>query len=39
MDSLRAEITTNGRFNTPEYGLTVEDPELFTALLAYSALP
>jgi len=35
MDSLRAEITTNGRFNTPEFG-TVEDPELFTALLAYS---
>lgn len=35
MDCLRAETTTNGRFNTPEYG-TVEDPELFTALLAYS---
>jgi prolyl oligopeptidase len=35
MDSLRAETTTNGRFNTPEFG-TVEDPELFTALLAYS---
>ena len=35
MDSLRAETTTNGRFNTTEYG-TVEDPELFTALLAYS---
>ena len=35
MDSLRAETTTNGRFNTPEYG-TVEDPELFTVLLAYS---
>jgi prolyl oligopeptidase len=35
MDSLRAETTTNGSFNTPEYG-TVEDPELFTALLAYS---
>jgi prolyl oligopeptidase len=35
MDSLRAETTTNGRFNTPEYG-TVDDPELFTALLAYS---
>jgi prolyl oligopeptidase len=35
MDSLRAETTTNGRFNTPEYG-TVEDPQLFTALLAYS---
>jgi prolyl oligopeptidase len=35
MDSLRAETTTNGRFNTPEYG-TVDDPEMFTALLAYS---
>jgi hypothetical protein len=35
MDSLRAETSTNGRFNTPEYG-TVEDPELFTVLLAYS---
>jgi prolyl oligopeptidase len=35
MDSLRGETTTNGRFNTPEYG-TVEDPELFTVLLAYS---
>jgi prolyl oligopeptidase len=35
MDSLRAETTTNGRFNTPEYG-TVEDPELLTVLLAYS---
>ncbi len=35
MDSLRAETTTNGRFNTPEYG-TVEDPELFATLLAYS---
>ena len=35
MDSLRSETTTNGTFNTPEYG-TVEDPELFTALLAYS---
>jgi prolyl oligopeptidase len=35
MDSLRAETTTNGRFNTPEFG-TVEDPELFEALLAYS---
>jgi prolyl oligopeptidase len=35
MDSLRAETTTNGRFNTPEFG-TVRDPELFTALLAYS---
>ncbi len=35
MDSLRAETTTNGRFNIPEYG-TVADPELFTALFAYS---
>jgi prolyl oligopeptidase len=35
MDSLRVETTTNGRFNTPEFG-TVEDPELFAALLAYS---
>lgn len=35
MDSLRAETTTNGKFNTPEFG-TVEDPELFTVLLAYS---
>jgi prolyl oligopeptidase len=35
MDCLRAETTTNGRFNTPEYG-TVEDPESFTVLLAYS---
>jgi prolyl oligopeptidase len=35
MDSLRAETTTNGRFNTTEYG-TVEDPQLFTVLLAYS---
>jgi prolyl oligopeptidase len=35
MDSLRAETTVNGRFNTAEFG-TVEDPELFRALLAYS---
>jgi prolyl oligopeptidase len=35
MDSLRAETTTNGRFNTTEFG-TVEDPEAFAALLAYS---
>jgi prolyl oligopeptidase len=35
MDSLRSETTTNGRFNTTEFG-TVEDPELFTALHAYS---
>lgn len=35
MDALRSETTTNGRFNTTEFG-TVEDPELFAALLAYS---
>jgi prolyl oligopeptidase len=35
MDSLRAETTSNGKFNTTELG-TVEDPEIFTALLAYS---
>ena len=35
MDSLRNETTPNGRFNTPEFG-TVQDPELFRALLAYS---
>ena len=35
MDSLRSELTTNGRFNTTEFG-TVEDPDAFAALLAYS---
>ncbi|MBO0845342.1 MAG: S9 family peptidase [Nocardioides sp.] len=35
MDSLRSETTTNGRYNTAEFG-TVEDPEMFRALLAYS---
>ena len=35
LDSLRAETTTNGKFNTTEFG-TVEDPELFAVLLAYS---
>lgn len=35
LDSLRAETTTNGTFNIPEYG-TVEDPDQFVALLAYS---
>lgn len=35
MDSLRSETTTNGRFNTTEFG-TVDDPETFFALLAYS---
>ena len=35
MDSLRSETTTNGRYNTPEFG-TVEDPVVFKALLDYS---
>jgi prolyl oligopeptidase len=35
MDSLRSETTTNGKFNTAEFG-TVEDPELFRVLLGYS---
>jgi prolyl oligopeptidase len=35
MDSLRSETTINGRFNTTEFG-TVENPEHFSALLAYS---
>jgi prolyl oligopeptidase len=35
MDSLRSETSINGGFNTTEFG-TVEDPELFTVLLAYS---
>jgi prolyl oligopeptidase len=35
LDSLRSETTTNGRFNTTEFG-TVADPELFAVLLAYS---
>jgi len=35
MDSLRSETTTNGRYNTAEFG-TVEDPDEFSALLAYS---
>jgi prolyl oligopeptidase len=34
-DMLRNELTPNGTFNIPEYG-TVEDPEQFQALLAYS---
>ena len=34
-DSLRAETTTNGRFNVTEYG-SVNDPEQFKALYAYS---
>ncbi len=35
LDSLRSETTTNGRYNTAEFG-TVEDPDHFEALLAYS---
>ena len=35
MDSLRNETTTNGKYNTPEFG-SVEDPELFAVLRAYS---
>jgi prolyl oligopeptidase len=35
MDSLRSETTMNGRYNTTEFG-SVEDPELFKALLDYS---
>jgi prolyl oligopeptidase len=35
LDSLRAETATNGVFNTTEFG-TVEDPEQFAALMAYS---
>ncbi|HEY2523059.1 MAG TPA: prolyl oligopeptidase family serine peptidase [Streptosporangiaceae bacterium] len=35
MDSLRSETTTNGQFNTAEFG-SVKDPEQFAALVAYS---
>jgi prolyl oligopeptidase len=35
MDSLRCETTTNGVYNRTEFG-TVDDPEQFAALLAYS---
>jgi prolyl oligopeptidase len=35
MDSLRSETTTNGAYNTAEFG-TVEDPEEFKAMLDYS---
>jgi len=35
LDSLRSETTVNGGYNTTEFG-TVEDPEMFAALLAYS---
>jgi prolyl oligopeptidase len=34
-DMLRVELSSNGRFNIPEYG-TVEDPDQFEALYAYS---
>lgn len=34
-DSLRSELSPNGAFNIPEFG-TVQDPELFKALYAYS---
>jgi prolyl oligopeptidase len=34
-DSVRSELSPNGAFNIPEFG-TVEDPELFKALYAYS---
>jgi len=34
-DMLRVELTTNGEFNTTEFG-TVKDPVQFKALLAYS---
>ena len=34
-DMIRVEQTPNGRFNIPEYG-TVQDPEQFKALYAYS---
>ncbi len=35
MDMLRVETTPNGRYNVTEYG-SVEDPDMFRALLAYS---
>jgi prolyl oligopeptidase len=35
LDSLRSETSTNGVYNVTEFG-TVEDPEQFAALLAYS---
>jgi prolyl oligopeptidase len=35
LDSLRAETSTNGVYNITEFG-TVEDPEQFAALMAYS---
>lgn len=36
-DMLRTELSTNGMFNTTEYG-TVKNPEQFKALFAYSPL-
>jgi prolyl oligopeptidase len=35
MDMLRVETTSNGRYNVTEYG-TVEDPDMFAVLRAYS---
>ncbi len=35
MDSLRSETSINGQYNTAEFG-TVQDPDHFAALLAYS---
>jgi prolyl oligopeptidase len=35
MDVLRVELHPNGAFNVPEFG-TVEDPDLFAAMYAYS---
>jgi prolyl oligopeptidase len=35
MDMLRVETTANGRYNVTEFG-SVEDPDMFTALRAYS---
>ncbi|MBO0729812.1 MAG: S9 family peptidase [Acidimicrobiaceae bacterium] len=35
MDMLRVETTPNGRYNVTEFG-SVEDPDMFAALLAYS---
>jgi prolyl oligopeptidase len=35
LDAIRSELSANGRFNITEFG-TVEDPDEFAALLAYS---
>ena len=35
LDALRSELTPNGAFNVTEFG-TVQDPEMFKALRAYS---